>query len=488
MDPRFLLDREKTVDLRILKPIVRAYALSYLSSTVPRIVSWVRLVRKEDANSSPGQRITELRRILVNALRLNGFPAFCAFLVAGSTLLPVLILRICSALTAKAGTKRLSQTRRVLQLVRFLSAFISSWFSFRLLNKRQHEVRDSSVNSSPREEDVTVTSRHDLTERPELTGRTLDLTLFVFTRAVDVVACIAWERWRQRRKAQNRWTFAESIAPRLADSVIFTASTAAIMWAWFYEPERLPRSYEKWIGEAAKVDSRLIEALRRARRGIFVYGKDTGQAPLLQSMCEDYNWPLEWGDPAKTIPIPCEMVHMGCGPSCEKHAAWRFVRAFKFASATYLPLQLALRLRTKRQLSRVVAAVKDTLRSSTFLASFITIFYYSVCLARTRLGPKIFDYKTITPMMWDSGLCVGAGCLFCGCSVLVEGARRRQELALFVAPRAAATLLPRRYEKKYEYREQAAFALSTAVIFTCLQERPEFVRGFIGRIGARVIR
>ncbi|KAL1883662.1 Cytochrome c oxidase assembly protein cox11, mitochondrial [Paecilomyces lecythidis] len=89
-------------------------------------------------------------------------------------------------------------------------------------------------------------------------------------------------------------------------------------------------------------------------------------------------------------------------------------------------------------------------------------------------------------MMWDSGLCVGAGCLLCGWSVLVEGARRRQELALFVAPRAAATLLPRRYEKKYEYRERAAFALSIAVIFTCLQERPEFARGFIGRIGAQL--
>lgn len=383
-------------------------------------------------------------------MRLNGFPAFCAFLVAGSTLPPVLIVRIYSTLT-KATTKGSLKSRRALQLIRFLSAFISSWFSFQLLNKRHHAVRDSSVNprkSSSQEEDATATSRLKPTERPELTGRTLDLTLFVLTRAVDVVACIAWERWRQRRKAQNRWTFAESIAPRLADSVLFTASTAAIMWAWFYEPERLPRSYERWIGEAAKVDSRLIEALRRARRGIFVYGKDTGQAPLLQSMCEDYNWPLEWGDPAKTIPIPCEMVHMGCGPSCEKHALWRFVRAFKFASATYLPLQLALRLRTKRQFSRVVAAIKDTLRSSTFLASFITIFYYSVCLARTRLGPKLFDSKTITPMMWDSGLCVGAGCLLCGWSVLVEGARRRQELALFVAPRAAATLLPRRYEKK----------------------------------------
>jgi hypothetical protein len=33
----------------------------------------------------------------------------------------------------------------------------------------------------------------------------------------------------------------------------------------------------------------------------------------------------------------------------------------------------------------------------------------------------------VTPMMWDSGLCVGAGCLMCGWSILVEKTRKRQE-------------------------------------------------------------
>lgn len=38
--------------------------------------------------------------------------------------------------------------------------------------------------------------------------------------------------------------------------------------------------------------------------------------------------------------------------------------------------------------------------------------------------------------------------MMCGWSILVEAEKRRQEIALFVAPRAAATLLPRRYEQK----------------------------------------
>ena len=219
------------------------------------------------------------------------------------------------------------------------------------------------------------------------------------------------------------------------------------MWAWFYLPERLPYSYGRWIGEAAQIDKRLIEALRSCRRAEWTYGKPKGDKEVLESMCRDYGFPEEWGDTSKTVPIPCELVHMGCGPSCEKHALWRFAKSFVFACSTYFPLQLILQWRS-RSVKAYMKAAKAAARSSAFLGLFITLFYYSVCLARTRLGPKLFSYQQVTPMMWDSGLCVGAGCFMCGWSILVENARKRREVALFVAPRAAATLLPRRYERK----------------------------------------
>ncbi|KGO49010.1 hypothetical protein PEX1_079110 [Penicillium expansum] len=429
-------------NVRVFKPLLRAYALGYLSSVTPKLVSYVRQLRNKDwttqqklqEGKDPGQAIT---------------------------------------------------------------------------NPLEHH-------------------------RPELAGRTMDLTIYMVTRAVDAVACAAWGRWSRRRRAQNRWTTVESLIPGFADATVFAMSAAVVMWAWFYLPERLPRTYEKWIGEAAQVDSRLIEALRRVRRGVFVYGKDTGQAPLLQSMCKDYNWPEVWGDPAKVAPIPCEMVHMGCGPSCEKHALYRFAKTFKFACATYIPLQIVFRLRRMKSATALRRALFDAAQSSAFLASFVSLFYYSVCLARTRLGPKIFDAKTVTPMMWDSGLCVGAGCLMCGWSILVEKTRKRQELALFVAPRAAATVLPRLYDKKvcigpshplstkglhphplhpllsasklscgrfqnnhemltrvdvsqYQSRERVAFAVSAAILITCLRERPSTVRGVFGRITSNVL-
>lgn len=394
----------------------------------------------------------QLSLVLGNSLRLESFPTFCSLLVGGSTSLPLLCFHVLQRVSRSLGSRNgILTSAKCLRLIRFVATLLTAWLTFGLLNQKPLKLQDGLVQ---RQGGATgdSTRKHDRQpaahRHPQLAGKTMDLTLFSLTRAVDSIACLAWARWRSRRKSRGHWTFVEAFAPQLADAGLFAASAAIVMWAWFYMPERLPRSYEKWIGEAAKVDNRLIEALRRARRGIFVYGKDTGQAPLLQSMCKDYSWPLEWGDPMKTVPIPCEMVHMGCGPSCEKHAAYRFARTFKFACATYIPLQIAFRLRNIKSASSIYRAISDALRSSSFLASFVSIFYYSVCLARTRIGPKIFDKDTVTPLMWDSGLCVGAGCLMCGWSILVENARRRQEIALFVAPRAAATVLPRYYDKK----------------------------------------
>lgn len=247
----------------------------------------------------------------------------------------------------------------------------------------------------------------------------------------------------------------ESFISAHVDATLFATGAGTVMWAWVYRPDTLPRAYRDWIWKAAQVDGRLIQTLRQARQGDFVYGEEPKQVPVLLSMCKDYGFPLLWSNPAKTVPIPCEMVHMGSGPSCHWHALWRLMNAFKFALATYLPLQLLLQSR-HLSLRTLYKACKTALRSSAFLASFISLFYYGVCLARTQLGPKILSHGFVNAMQMDKGLCIRAGCLLCGWSVLIETRQKRQELALFVAPRAVATLLPRRYDPKVTYQTLAS--------------------------------
>lgn len=360
------------------------------------------------------------------------------------------------------------------RLSRWLSAAIAAWFSIQLLQSpRTPPPKDSSAESND--------------ARPQA-GRTLDLTLFAATRALDVIVGAVWSRRRKHPPTPHNTTTRalDRLASQLIDPLIFASTSGIVMWNWFYSPDSLPRAYNKWIASAASVDERLIVALQRCRDNSLRYGEDTGQAPLLQDMCRDYKWPVEWGDPAVSIPFPCELVHMGCGPCCERHALTRIARAWWWSFKMYLPLQLVmLLLRFKSSKSRgrhLLRALASASKSSAFLGTFIALFYYGVCLARSRLGPLLLGTSTSARQKIDSGICVGTGCFLCGWSVLLEPPGRRKELALFVAPRAVATMLPRRYDASKLWVERVAFAASTAVVFTCALENKQRVRGVLGPV------
>jgi hypothetical protein len=269
-------------------------------------------------------------------------------------------------------------------------------------------------------------------------------------RALDIIVGALWSRRKAHRVSRGQWSSLEASVGHLADAGVFALSASLVMWAWFYHPERLPRSYRSWIRDAAEVDYRLVIALQRARRGEWVYGKENGQGALLEPMCREYHLPLRYGNPATCIPLPCEVVHMGTGKNCEWHAVRRFLRAFKFSMAMYLPLNILVRARAPSR-KAATQALRDAARSSAFLASFISLFYYGICLGRTRLGPKLFARWGVTAQDWDSGLDVGVGCSLCGWSILLEKVGRRAEIAAFVAPRAMSTFLERRYDVKVRF-------------------------------------
>ncbi|CAM1503890.1 Fc.00g014810.m01.CDS01 [Cosmosporella sp. VM-42] len=452
----------------ILRPLIRAYLLGYASAVAPRLLTLLlqHVAKRRKKCISPEQDertfLESAKHILRTGLDLQRFPTFCAVLVGGSTLLQEPL---------KSVLERLS---------RWLSAFIAAWFSLRLLQSKE-------IVTSPERPAVPAYSRPGV--KPQTTkyaGRTMDLTLFAATRSIDVILGELWSRHRVRRQAARKWTKAEQALSKLIDPLVFATSSGLIMWAWFYSPDSLPRSYNKWITAAASVDLRLIEALRRCRTRKLQYGRDTGQAHLLGGMCTDYNLPRVWGDPARAIPFPCDIVHMGCSSSCEYHAVSRFFRSWKWSMGTYFPLALAMKMR-KPSRKAFLQAFLSASRSSTFLGVFITLFYYGVCLARTRIGPRVLGTDNKCRQRIDGGICVGTGCFLCGWSVLIETASRRKDMALFVAPRAMATIVPRRYALEKQWRETLAFAASTAVVFTCVFENPKRVRGVFGRMLSMVL-
>jgi hypothetical protein len=285
------------------------------------------------------------------ALNLNQFPAFCGIIVGGSTLLQFPI-RCLIVQTIRRNAKYPLKEQSLNRIIKIFAALVSSYIGFSVLNS-EYAVSEHDICRKPRLQSggshkhtdttssdlIAITTsqdnqvintkmesvQHPLTFPPSaFAGRTLDLTLFAFVRSVDTAVRLLPKKTsvaaqvRIECPARHPVTHLRGYTPCLARVVskfaipqLFSLSAATIMWAWFYAPERLPRSYLRWISRAAELDERLLEALRLARQGKWIYARETGQRGVLGKLCHDCGLDQSLGDPAKTVPIPCIVVHQG---------------------------------------------------------------------------------------------------------------------------------------------------------------------------------
>lgn len=81
----------------LLRPLVRAYLLGYASAVAPRLLTLLLQQHVSSRRTAHDTRhgepfLAALRRILGGGLDWRRFPAFCALLVGGSTLLEASLL------------------------------------------------------------------------------------------------------------------------------------------------------------------------------------------------------------------------------------------------------------------------------------------------------------------------------------------------------------------------------------------------------------
>lgn len=339
----------------LLQPVLRTYTLALSLSLGPSLVPILISILKRRAGSQ-----ILLRRVLSRELHVTGF-AFAVSLSVGMGL----------------------ALRRVLDKLVSLSSLWNTFFA-------------NAVAASC---GILLLSRHTRPDRP---SPTLDLTLLLFVRAIDVFvqhfifhtsiatsqpstpyqvaskhivldpSSITERLTRERQKSieKKRISLRTKIdalifwvcsSRYLLCPSLFVLNLARIMWCFFYESHRLPPSYVKWISALAEIDGRLLSVLRLLRVNQWSYGS-LSNASLLRTMASDLGLPQAWGDPS-LVPrvgrspttdhawkslgvsnrnhiggIPCEIVHGGRGSSCVSNSAQRGFKAFLEAIIIYLPV------------------------------------------------------------------------------------------------------------------------------------------------------
>ncbi|KAJ6610906.1 hypothetical protein B0H10DRAFT_1810845 [Mycena sp. CBHHK59/15] len=509
---------------------IRTYSISLFLSLGPSLIPFV--------TSGPSKKYSKhaLKRVLAREFGLGGFAFSITLAVGGGSLIRELWRALdefgpdaseSETVTIAAAAAKLKAWRSALKLSSpqktFVANIVSGTAGLLLLQAGRRRSKSTPSNGPS-----------------GYASRTLDLTLLLLVRALDaaVQSFVAKQSVTTHERdgvdsllSQNPQTDRQKRISSLKrqtlttqiDSLIFWACSARIMWCFFYEPQRLPKSYVKWINTLAGLDSRLLETLRAIRAGTWSYvAGSPSLSHLLTTYAGDLGHPAAWGDPA-VLPayggpkadkvwrhlgvnarrgvggLPCEMVHgdvgssLGLGHSCATNSGLRGLKVLLEAIAIYLPVHffpvILSRPRSLLDPHRALATLLGALRSASFLTTFVTSYWYSVCITRSLVFARLFP--SISHDFWDGPYgCVLAGCLVCGSSIWIENGRRRGEMALYVLPRAVRACLPDAWVRSNNFgvrmAERVTFVLSLASLLTAASHRPEALRG-LSRWGFRFI-
>lgn len=504
---------------------LRTYALTLSFSVGPSLVTQLALplITKRRISST---QLRKFIRVLGREHSFVGFTAVITLAIGGGATIRHLLKTIdelpatddsdivYSSLWRKARVRvpRLNEQKKT-----FISYLVASIAGFLLLQSGRRRWRQ--IRRSKRLDGLNNDS-----------SSTLDMTILLFVRAMDVLLQYGISGNRQFQpqeptmhlsKTQHSHLLRDKgkvkkrkyLASRI-DALIFWACSARIMWCFFYEPQKLPRTYVKWIGKLANLDHRLLRTLNLIRDGSWSYLQGSPEnRSLLMSYAQELGLAKECGDPLSLPPyggptaknvwhalgikgrpdvggLPCELVHgrvgqsFGLSSSCTANAFLRGLTAFVEAAALYLPVHVLPVLLTKpKHLLRphhAFSTLMSILRSATFLSTFIASYWYAVCLTRTTILARLLPW--ISHDFWDGPYgCILAGTLVCGNSIWIENGRRRGEMALYVLPRALRTLLPGSWisknSKGLSLIERFASVISLSILLTAAIHRPDTLRG-----------
>ncbi|KAI9295144.1 hypothetical protein K502DRAFT_365263 [Neoconidiobolus thromboides FSU 785] len=300
-------------------------------------------------------------------------------------------------------------------------------------------------------------------------------------------AFVLWERKDRRISFSHQLSMraAQSIYHSLysknllripyGDVILFTFSTAQILYSYVMQFETLDPSIYKFMIRHALIPHSILQINRKIVRGQKI------DVDHLTDLVEGMNVTAENLDILKNlddspITLPCKAYHPNI-TSCNYTLLNRLILVFKmispiYAGLTFLPAIFLRFNNFKRSPSEILKrCFYGTIRSSAFLAILVSTYQFMICNAHA-LQTK-YNIKDNKYIYYFAGIISGLA------SVLVEKPSRRAELALYTTPKALDSFYHILYKKDWIFYiphfESFLFMIASGITMMYFKKEPETI-------------
>ncbi|KAI5960499.1 hypothetical protein KGF57_001895 [Candida theae] len=256
----------------------------------------------------------------------------------------------------------------------------------------------------------------------------------------------------------------------MADLLVILVSTYCVMTAWWLRPKRLSPQMVNWITKMTRIDPRVQKGVQQLHQDSI----NGASFEAFQTFAYQKGKNLQTRDLIQHDRIPCEVLHEFTTESCCKHALDNFVSQFASSLKLYSYINLFTFVFFRGFKGNLKKLLIKTVKSSLFVSSLTTIHWGCICLVR-NYHPRWYGQK-----FWDI-LGIRVGSALAGLSVLFESAKRRNDLMLFITPKALGTFFEATDNDERRKWETIAFSVSFAVLVAFARSSPKRLRGVVGQ-------
>ncbi|BGP53411.1 hypothetical protein JCM8202v2_000970 [Rhodotorula sphaerocarpa] len=278
--------------------------------------------------------------------------------------------------------------------------------------------------------------------------------------------------------------------------LVFGFACAQIMYSWLLAPEALPSGYRRWITQASRVSEPCLPVNRSTGRTRFFdpdvarqaisWGR--GATPKNRTLIEAYAQRGEKGDFGPAF-APCSVIHPWAD-TCTGCAIDRWHHVFRWIAPVYAglhfipPILLRSKAWMKTPSTYLYRSAFNTLRSCSFLATFVVLFQGLVCfrqhvyaaLVAARVPSWLLAIAQHRIYYWFCGF---STCL----ALFIEDPKRRRELAMYVLPRGLESMWSTLRQKSYvpfvPGGEVLLTSVGLALVMQTYQTTPEHLSGLV---------